>query len=150
MSEFLEAAVRKAFPDAVLESSTDLDGNLVLKIAKDHTGGVCRLLKESPELKFDYPANITAVDWNDRLEMVYNLSSLSLGHKITLKVDLERENPEITSVTDVWRGAEWQEREIFDLFGIRFSGHPDLRRILLPEDWEGYPLRKDYVIPDQD
>lgn len=150
MSEFIEAAVRKAFSEAVIESSTDIDGNLVLKIGKACIGEVCRLLKESPDLRFDYPANITAVDWNDRFEMVYNLSSLSLRHKITLKVDLDRENPEIASVTDVWRGAEWQEREVFDLFGIKFSGHPDLRRILLPEDWEGYPLRKDYVIPDQD
>lgn len=150
MSEFIESAVRKALPDAISKSSTDIDGNLVLKIGRAFISKVCRLLKESSEFRFDYPANITAVDWNDRFEMVYNLSSLSLGHKVTLKVDLDRENPEIASVTDVWRGAEWQEREIFDLFGIKFSSHPDLRRILLPEDWEGYPLRKDYVIPDQD
>ena len=148
MSEFIEAAIRKSFPDAVLEPTVDIDGNLVLKIAKESIGGICRLLKESSELEFDYPANITAVDWSDRLEMVYQLTSIALRHKITLKVDLERENPEIATVTDVWRGAEWQEREIFDLFGIKFTGHPDLRRVLLPEDWEGYPLRKDYVIPD--
>jgi len=150
MNERIEAAVRQAFPEAVVQTAADIDGNLVLKIAGEQIAAVCGLLKDSPELRFDYPANITAVDWPDRIEMVYHIYSLALGHKITLKVDLDREKPVIETVTGVWRGAEWQEREVFDLFGVRFEGHPDLRRILLPEDWEGYPLRKDYVFPDQD
>ena len=68
--------------------------------------------------------------------------------RIVLRLDLDREKPEAESVTSVWKGAEWQEREVYDLMGVAFKGNPDLRRILLPDDWEGYPLRKDYVIPD--
>lgn len=147
MSEIIESSIRNAFPDAVLESST-VDGVLTLKIDRARLPEICAHLKSSAELAFDYPADITTVDWSDRLEMVYHLYSVSKKHKLTLKTDLDRENPVIGSVISVWKGADWQEREIFDLFGVKFEGHPDLRRILLPEEFEGYPLRKDYVIPE--
>jgi NADH-quinone oxidoreductase subunit C len=147
MSEFIEAAIRKELPEAILESSV-VDGMLTLKIDPARLVDLCAYLKSAPDLAFDYPGNITAVDWPDRLELVCHLYSMTHKHKLTLKVDLDRENPVIQSLTSVWKGANWQEREIYDLFGIRFEGHPDLRRILLPEEFEGYPLRKDYVIPD--
>ena len=99
-------------------------------------------------MAFDYLADITAIDWRDRIEVVYQLTNLASNAKVALRVDLDRDKPELDSVTSVWKGADYQEREVYDLMGVVFKGHPDLRRILLPEDWEGYPLRKDYVIPD--
>jgi NADH-quinone oxidoreductase subunit C len=147
MSEHIETSIRNSFPNAVVESSV-VDGVLTLKIDAAKIADVCEHVKSAPELAFDYPANITAVDWSDRLEMVYHLDSISLKQRLTLKVDLNRDKPSIASVTPIWKGANWQEREIHDLFGIVFQGHPDLRRILLPEEFEGFPLRKDYVIPE--
>jgi NADH-quinone oxidoreductase subunit C/D len=148
-AETIEAAVRRRFPDAVLDCGA-ADGAAQLKIRPESLVPICQFLKEAPELRFDYPASITGIDWNDRIELLYHLTSLERGDKIVLRTDLDRGNPEISSVTAVWKGANWQEREIYDLLGVRFSGHPDLRRILLPEGWEGYPLRKDYVIPEDD
>jgi NADH-quinone oxidoreductase subunit C len=80
--------------------------------------------------------------------VVYQLTALASNTKIALRVDLDRNKPEVESVTGIWKGANFQEREVYDLMGVVFTGHPDLRRILLPEDWEGHPLRKDYVIED--
>ncbi|MEI2272856.1 NADH-quinone oxidoreductase subunit C [Sphingobacterium sp. ML3W] len=110
---------------------------------------VCSFLRDTEGLYFDFLSNITAVDYEDHFTIVYHLSSLPYQHTVVLKVELEGnrsldELPEIPSVTSIWRTADWHEREAFDLMGIYFSGHPDLRRILLPDDWEGYPLRKDY------
>jgi NADH-quinone oxidoreductase subunit C len=145
MSELIEKSVRDAFPEAVLES-TEVDGALSLKLAPDALVPVCELLHD--QHGFDYLADITAIDWNNRIEVVYHLTALATNSKVVLRVDLDREKPEVETVTPVWKGADFQEREVFDLMGVTFIGHPDLRRILLPEDWEGYPLRKDYVIPD--
>ncbi len=88
---------------------------------------------------------ITAVDRSDRFELIYLVASRPLTLQLTLRVEVPREEPVVPSAVAVWPAANWQEREVYDLFGIRFSGHPDLRRILLPEDWMGFPLRKDYV-----
>lgn len=143
MSEIIEESVRDRFPDAVIESG-DSGGILMLRIEPSHLADVCRFLKDSPELRFDYLACVSGVDWGDRLEVVYHIQSLSLGHKIVLKANVDRDDPRLPSVTSVWAGADFQEREAYDLYGIVFDGHPDLRRILLPEDWEGFPLRKDY------
>ena len=147
MSEFIEKAIRDAFPDAVRET-TELDGILNVRLDPGALVGVCELLHTRPELAFDYLADITAIDWLDRIEVVYRLTNLATNARIVLRVDLDHAKPEVGSVTPVWKGAEFQEREVFDLMGVTFRGHPDLRRILLPEDWEGFPLRKDYVIPD--
>jgi len=94
-------------------------------------------------------STVTAVDRypaEPRFEVVYHLNSLERKQWLRLKARIGGENPTIESVTSVWRGANWYEREVFDLFGIRFTGHPDLRRIMMPDDWEGHPLRKDYPI----
>lgn len=144
MSEPTETSIRDSFPDAVLETS-DVFGIPNVKIAPASLVGVCEMLKSQG---FDYLADVTAIDWQDRIEVVYQLTALERNEKLALRLDLDRAKPEIDSVTSIWKGANYQEREVFDLMGVVFTGHPDLRRILLPEDWEGYPLRKDYVIPD--
>jgi len=145
MSELIEKAIRDAFPDAVLESR-DVFGVLNIKIDANALLGICEMLHGQKE--FDYLADVTAIDWKDRIEVVYQLTALASNTKIALRVDLDEQKPEVNSLASVWKGANYQEREVFDLFGVKFTGHPDLRRILLPEDWEGFPLRKDYVIPD--
>lgn len=108
---------------------------------------VCRYLRDEPELKFEILSDLTAVDFpkEEKLQVVYHLYSYTLRHQIVLKVDLPREQPRLPTVEGVWKAANWFEREAFDLFGVVFEGHSDLRRILLPEDWVGHPLRKDYV-----
>ena len=103
-------------------------------------------ITELKEAGFDMLEDVTAVDYKDRFEINYRLRNIQSGEVETIKVDLEHENPKIATLVPLYRGAEFQEREVFDLMGIVFEGHPDLRRILLPEDWAGYPLRKDYVI----
>ena len=109
---------------------------------------VCIELHQNPSAYFDMLSCLTGIDNGvtaGTMEVVYNLYSIPFNHHMMLKVILPRNNPEIDSVTSVWRGADWYEREAFDMYGIKFTGHPDLRRILMPADWEGYPLRKDYV-----
>lgn len=145
MSEIVEKTIRDAFPDSVLES-TDVGGILNVKIRLQDLLPICEMLKT--KLDFNYLADITAVDWKDRFEVIYQLTALSCNERVALRVDLDHDNPEVDSLYSVWKGADFQEREAFDLMGIVFNGHPNLKRILLPEDWEGYPLRKDYVIPD--
>jgi NADH-quinone oxidoreductase subunit C len=128
---------------------------------------VCTYLKNEPSLSFDYLNSVTAVDyfeadekkaakvdWQPHLEVVYHLFSMKHKHSLVLKVMLPRWKdyqpgalPEIPSVAGIWRTADWHERECYDLLGVRFDGHPNLRRILCPEDWAGHPLRKDYEMP---
>ena len=107
----------------------------------------CELLKDHAETFFDHLACLTGLDQGPqagKMEVIYHLYSLVYERGITLGVVLDRSSPRVPSIAGVWRAANWQEREAFDLFGIVFEGHPDLRRILLPEDWKGHPLRKDY------
>ena len=108
---------------------------------------VCRFLRDDPGLKFEVLSDLTGLDLpkEDKLQVVYHLYSYSQRHQIVLKVDLPRENPNVATMEEVWKAANWMEREVFDLFGVMFDGHSDLRRIMLPEDWVGHPLRKDYV-----
>lgn len=147
MSELITQKIKDRFPDAVIET-TDIFGITHFKIEPSALLPVCEMLHDEPEMGFDYLADITAIDWQDRIEVIYHLTALARNEKIALRIDLDREKPEAASVTSVWKGANLQEREVYDLMGVVFTGHPDLRRVLLPEDWEGFPLRKDYVIPD--
>ncbi|MDP6358372.1 MAG: NADH-quinone oxidoreductase subunit C [Planctomycetota bacterium] len=117
----------------------------VLMVETDAVAAVCEHLRDTEGYEFDFLKNLTAVDFEGHMHVIYHLYSTSLRHKIMLKVQVGREQPVVPSVEPVWRGADWQEREVFDLFGIEFAGHPDPRRIMLPEDWQGHPLRKDYV-----
>jgi NADH-quinone oxidoreductase subunit C len=125
----------KSSPSAILVPSQDL-----IKI--------CTELHQNPETYFDMLSCVTGIDNGvhaNTMEVVYNLYSIPLNTHLMLKVVLPRSTPVIDSVTSIWRTADWHEREAFDMLGIKFTGHPDLRRILMPADWEGYPLRKDYV-----
>jgi NADH-quinone oxidoreductase subunit C len=109
----------------------------------------CGLLRDDAECAFNFLSDVTCVDWfpaEPRFEVVYHLLSISKKERVRLKVKLESSSPVVDSVMPVWPGANYFEREVFDLFGIRFSGHPYLRRLLMPEDWEGHPMRKDYPV----
>ncbi len=107
---------------------------------------VMRFVKETAELDFDYLVSITAVDYWDYLEVVYHLVSIGHNHSLVIKTRCDdRDNPEVPSVVGLWQGADFQEREVYDLMGIRFDGHPSLRRIFLWEGFQGYPLRRDYL-----
>lgn len=124
---------------------------LALIINKDYIASVALLLRDTEGFYFDFLSNITAVDYHpeNRFTIVYHLASIPYQTQLVLKVHLTNERdtellPELPSVASVWRTADWHEREAFDLMGVFFTGHPDMRRILLPDDWEGFPLRKDY------
>jgi len=107
---------------------------------------VCRLLNKTAGFDFDYLVNLTGVDYLDYLEVVYHLASLKHNHSIVLKTTCyDRENPTVPSVISVWQGADFQEREAFDLLGIRFEGHPNMKRLFLWEGFQGHPLRRDYL-----
>lgn len=110
---------------------------------------IVQFLKDDEGLAFDSLMNLSGVDFEDRIEVVYHLHSIRMRHKIAVKVRLNRESPVAPTVSKVHPVAAFHEREAFDLLGIEFTGHPDLRRILLPDDWPGHPLRKDYTYPDQ-
>jgi NADH-quinone oxidoreductase subunit C len=135
---------------AILEAR-EAFGELMLIADPERIVDLCRFLKS--EQKFIRLSAVTAVDWHPsepRFEVVYQLHSIERNRRVRVKCRLRSlvngANPEIESVTGVWRAANWYEREVFDMFGIRFRNHPDLQRILMPVDWEGYPLRKDYPV----
>ena len=138
-------AIEQRIPNAIVDAAQAADGP-VLFIAPDKIVNVCRMLKESGA--FERLSAVTAVDWwprEPRFEVIYFLHSMPKHTRLRLSVRLA-EDQELDSVCPVWRGANWYEREVFDLFGIRFRNHPNLERIMMPADWEGYPLRKDYPI----
>jgi NADH-quinone oxidoreductase subunit C len=142
----LYAALEQQFPGKV----RDLKGEVLepyLTVDASAIVEVCRFLRDGAALKFEVLSDLTALDWpkEEKIQVVYHLFSYSLNHQIVLKVDLPRDNPKVATVEGVWKVANWFEREVYDLFGVIFDGHTDLRRIMLPEDWIGHPLRKDYV-----
>lgn len=138
-----------------------------IEVAPERLREVCVYLRDEPDLRFNFLNCVTGVDyfepdakkaakvpWQPHLEVVYHLWSLEHKHSLVLKVmlprwknEVEGELPEAPTVSDIWRTANWHEREVYDLCGVWFTGHPDLRRILCPDDWVGYPLRKDYEMP---
>jgi NADH-quinone oxidoreductase subunit C len=126
-------------------------GDRAIRVRPDALVEVCRFLKSDPELAFDCLSNQSGVDYPARneIEVVYHLFSYARRSAAVLKTSTARDDPALPSVAAVWATAIWQEREIFDLLGVVFAGHPDLRRILLPEDWVGHPLRKDFVEPTE-
>jgi NADH-quinone oxidoreductase subunit C len=141
----IAAAISATHPAAIVDGNDD-HGELTLFIAPASIVAVCRFLKDDQE--FNRLSGITAVDWHPadpRFEVVYLLHSISRNQRVRLKCRLG-EGEEIESVTSVWRAANWYERETFDMFGVRFANHPDLKRIMMPTDWEGHPLRKDYPV----
>jgi NADH:ubiquinone oxidoreductase subunit C len=144
--EELKKYLETTFPACKTEETFDFP---VLFADKKDLLSIAQQLKESKETLFDYLFCETAVDRKTSLEVVYHLSSTTYRHDMVIKVILEdRENPEVPSVYPLWMAAELYENEIFDMFGIRFTGHPKLRRIMLGDEWIGYPLRKDYIDPN--
>jgi len=140
--------VKERFGDRVLEvSEKKPDPFIVIDAAAIVEIGT--FLRDEPELAMDCLSNESGVDYKDRIEVVYHLFSYSKRHGAVLKIKLPRENPSVATLEEVWKSANWMEREIFDLLGVNFEGHTDLRRILMPEDWIGYPLRKDFVEPTE-
>ncbi|MGH7781048.1 MAG: NADH-quinone oxidoreductase subunit C [Candidatus Binataceae bacterium] len=136
----------RQFGAKVLETVTQkLDSFCVIDPAAIVEVG--RFMCDDPELAMDCLSNQSGVDYKDRIEVVYHLFSYKHRHGAVLKVKLPRENPVVHTLEGIWNSANWMEREIFDLLGVTFTDHSDMRRILLPEDWEGYPLRKDFVEP---
>ena len=125
-------------------------GELTLVVPREHIAALCAHLKAAPGFEFDLLADITGVDRGPeeepRFEVNYHLFSTKRFHRMRLKVLLAQEDVHVQTVTSIWRTANWHERETFDLFGVVFDGHPDLRRILLPDDWQGHALRKDFPL----
>ncbi len=143
--------LRARFGDAIGELAGTRRDNRCATVTPAAIADVCRFAKTEPGLEFDCLSNLSGVDYPKRnvIEVVYHLHPHGPPHPFALKVDGPGENPVVPTVSGVWSHADWQEREVFDLLGVRFSGHPDLRRILMPEDWPGHPLRKDFVEPEE-
>ncbi len=139
--------LKEKFREAVVEA-TEFLGQLSIRIARPRIVEVCEALRTDAQAPFDYLSDLTCVHYPDNreapFEVVYNLYSISKNERVRLKVNTNGEG--VDSVTSVWPAADWLEREVYDLFGVVFHNHPDLRRILLPPDWEGHPLRKDYPL----
>ncbi|MGA2389042.1 MAG: NADH-quinone oxidoreductase subunit C [Candidatus Sulfotelmatobacter sp.] len=135
-------------PAAVAEVKFDRD-EMTIVVGRENIREAAALLRDHADYPFNYLSDITCVDWypaEPRFEVIYHLLSISKKDRVRLKVRLGSASPAVESLTAVWPGANYFEREVFDLFGIRFTGHPYLVRLLMPEDWEGHPLRKDYPV----
>ena len=147
-SKDLFETLKGKFGDAVAELQSEGFRPAFVVVAPAGLPEIARFLRDDPEMRFDSLMCLSGVDYKDRLAVAYHLHSTTMRHRIGLKVFLPPENPALPSVDAVWPAANFMERETFDLYGIVFTGSKDLRRILLPEDWVGYPLRKDYKYPD--
>jgi NADH-quinone oxidoreductase subunit C len=148
-------ALRGVAPEGAVEAAPAADGMPAIYVAREHVQAVCTALRDLPSLQFNFAADVTGVDYmprEPRFEVVYTLASLGVGgfgdtpKRLRVKVRLPGADPRMPTLSGVWKAMNWGEREVFDLFGVHFEGHPDLRRILMPEDWDGYPARKDYPV----
>ena len=149
IAQEISDSLKAQFGDAIVETKFDGVLDPYIKVAPEKIKDVALFLRDNVQTAFGYLMCLSGVDYQEgRLGVVYHLYSMKWNHKITLKVDVTVEHPHCQSVESVWKTANWHEREAYDLFGIIFDGHPDLRRILLPDDWEGHPLRKDYQVQE--
>ncbi|MCZ6879242.1 MAG: NADH-quinone oxidoreductase subunit C [Acidobacteria bacterium] len=140
--------IKDTLDEAVIEVHSQLGQDTVI-IAPSGLLEVARLLKEDPELEYNYLMDLTAVDYwkrRPRFEVVYHFLSLKNNFRVRVKIPVPEPDPKVDSLTSLWSAANWYEREVYDMFGIQFMGHPDLRRILMYPEFEGHPLRKDYPI----
>ena len=145
--------VQEKFLQEVIDTHA-FRGDETVIIRPDALRAVAQFLKETPELDFNFLMDLTAVDYlnfaggqikkDPRFEVVYHFYSLKQNQRLRLKVPVDQKNPEIDTLSDLWPSANWYEREVWDMFGIRFRGHPNLKRILMYEEFQGHPLRKDY------
>lgn len=148
MNEQISDSLKQEFGSANVETA-EFRGELTVVVSKEKIVDVCRFLKEHPELKFDLLADLCGIDMYTpmkRFGVIYNLYSLKNKHRIRLKTFIEESEPTVSTVTGVWGTANWLERETYDMFGITFEGHPDLRRIYMHDEFEYYPLRKDFPL----
>jgi NADH-quinone oxidoreductase subunit C len=139
------ARLREAYPDAI-QATSEFRGQLSVYVRREALVDVARFLRDDPELSYNFLENLCGVDYlgrDPRFEVVYHLLSHQNHHRVCLKVGVPEHDPSVPTLTGLWATANWQEREAYDMFGITFTGHPGLYRILMPEDWEGHPLRKD-------
>jgi NADH-quinone oxidoreductase subunit C len=145
----LVTMLQDAFPAAGLEPAPTIDLQETFYVSRDHAPEVLRALRDRADLRFVLLAELTAADFwprEPRFELVYTLVSVAHRRRVRVKVRLDAGQARIATVSGIWAGANWLEREVWDLYGIEFDGHPDPRRLLMPEDWEGFPLRKDYPL----
>ena len=143
----LTEKLKERFADAILDARIE-HGDETVTVKRDLGYEFFRALRDEPGFEFNTLVDVTAVDWPDRkprFEVVYHLNSLTLGHRLRVKLQVDAADAWVHSLTGLWGSADWLERECFDMFGIAFKGHPDLRRILMYDSFEGYPLRKDYL-----
>jgi NADH-quinone oxidoreductase subunit C len=142
----LLAMLQAAVPSATFEAVPSVDLQTTMYVSREHVEAVARALRDLPELRFSLLAELTAVDYwprEPRFEVVYVLVSIEHKRRLRVKVRLDGNDSHVATISSLYPAANWLEREVWDLFGIRFDGHPDPRRLLMPEDWEGWPLRKD-------
>jgi NADH-quinone oxidoreductase subunit C len=148
-AETLVATLQAAVPGVQIESAPTIDLQTTIYASRDQVPALARALRDRPEFAFTFLAELTAVDFwpkEPRYEVVYVLVSMANRLRLRMKVRLAADDPHVATVSDVWPAANWLEREVWDLFGIAFDGHPDPRRLLMPEDWQGFPLRKDHPV----
>jgi len=142
-------AIKERFPLEV-KTIQEFRGQVSVIVRKQRIHDIMKYLHDTPEFSFDHLHDLCGVDYlgkkEIRFEVVYHLYSIRHRHMIRIKAEVPEHDHSIDSVEDIWKGANWHEREAYDMFGIVFNGHPDLRRILMPEDWKGHPLRKDYPL----
>jgi NADH-quinone oxidoreductase subunit C len=147
--ETLVATLLAAVPEAQIEPAPSLDLHTTIYVSRDDIPALAMALRDQPALAFDFLAELTAVDYwpkEPRYELVYVLVSIANKLRLRMKVRLAADDPHVATVCAVWPAANWLEREVWDLFGIAFDDHPDPRRLLMPEDWQGFPLRKDHPV----
>jgi NADH-quinone oxidoreductase subunit C len=145
----LIATLQEGVPGGRYEPAPSVDLHTAIFVSRDELHEAARMLRDRSDLRFELLAELTAVDYwprEPRFEVVYVLVSFELRARLRLKVRLGGDDAHVRTVSDLWPAANWLEREVWDLFGIAFDGHPDPRRLLMPEDWEGHPLRKDYPV----
>lgn len=148
LKQLIIEKIKGNFPDAVSET-TDFRDDLSVTVKSDTILGVAKYLKEDNELQFVMCKDVTAIDWatrKNRFDVVYHIYSFKLNFNLRLKSIVEVDPPVIDSVTSVWPGADWYERETYDMYGIVFNNHPDLRRMYMPEGFQYHPLRKDFPV----
>jgi NADH-quinone oxidoreductase subunit C len=145
----LIATLQQDVPDARFEPGPSVDLHTTITVSRDHVPVVARVLRDRADLRFTFLAELTAVDRlpaEPRFELIYLLVSIAHRQRLRVRVPLVGEDARVATVSGIWPAANWLEREVWDMFGIEFDGHPDPRRLLMPEDWTGFPLRKDYPV----
>jgi len=141
--------LKEQFADAIIELKADAPSDPVIMVDVEGFFNIAQFMRDNPDLDFDYLVDLIALDLKEELGAVYIFYSMKHKHRIALKLIVPKDNPKIPTLENLWRTADWLEREAWDLMGLVFEGHHNLIRILNPYDWEGHPLRKDYVTPEE-